>query len=141
MLHNMEFGCKRVDPLKLERSQLLQAFRKSVPAVTWNKVLCIIDDAIEDKVKDDVTELTWCCTGSMLGESSTRPHGDITYLWNKVMEKMGDDRLSMMTMGMLVQWRISLRKEEWYCNKVPTDEWDDLSQCYIYFYQYWIRPQ
>jgi len=46
-----------------------------------------------------------------------------------------------MTVGTLVQWRIAIRDEEWYCNKVPTDNWDDIEQCYVYYYQYWIKPQ
>lgn len=140
-LHNMEYGCKKVDPHKLETSKLLVALKRSVPQVTWDKILRIIDEAIENKVKDDITQLTWCCTGSMLGSNSTSPHGDITYLWEKIMDKMGDGRLTNMTTGTLVQWRISVRDEEWYCNRIQSNTWDDDFQGYVYFYQYWIKPQ
>jgi hypothetical protein len=137
----MEYGCKKVDPHRLENTKALKSLRRIVPDVTWDKIIRIVDGAIEDKVSDDITQLTWCCTGSMLGEDSSRPHGDINYIWNKISEKMGDERLSSITVGTLVQWRISLRDEEWYCNRVPTDTWDDISQCYIAYYQYWIKPE
>lgn len=142
MLHNLEHGGKPTDPYRLETSKALQALKRSLGnSSSWDKIVRIVDEAVENNLRDDITELTWCCTGSMLGESSRQPHGDITYLWEKVQEKLGEERLSVMAVGMLVQWRISLRKEEWYCNRVDTGEWDSISDMPIYYYQYWIKPE
>ena len=138
-LRNLEFGGKEILPLKHENSKLLTTLKRKVKNVSWEKIIRIIDKAIADSVKNNTAKLTWCCTASMLGENSPQPHGDIEYVWSLVKEKMGDERLCIMTIGTLVQWRISLREEEWYCNSVETCGFDEIDKMPIYYYQYWIK--
>ena len=139
-LYNLEFGGKEISPLKHENSKLIIAFKRKIKNISWEKAIRIIDKAIEDSVKNNIAKLTWCCTASLLGENSPQPHGDIEYVWNLVKKKMGDERFCVMTIGTLVQWRISLREEEWYCSSVETCGINEMNGMPIYYYQYWIKP-
>ena len=145
MLSNLEHGGKEVNPVKLEKSKLMKALKRASPGVTWDKILLTVDRALDLAIFNGETSagtnLVWCCTGSLLGHSSPAPHADMTYLHDKISKLAGGGRLSTMTAGVLVQWRIANRAaemhEEWYCSKVDTNTWDEELQGYVYYYQYW----
>jgi len=143
MLIDHTYNDRVIKPEGLEDLELLSALKRKLPKVSFDKVVRIIDQAIEHLVgTDGRLTFSWGCAGSLLGYSSQEPHCDIEYLWDKVIETVGPDRFCKMAVGALLQWRVAKRAEElnedWHAYKREYEEEDEETGKKITRYEYWV---
>ena len=112
-LIDVTFIDKLVDISYEESTEFIKTLQVKLPAVTFNKIIRIIDEAIDSVKPTKTTQLTWTKTGALFGHKSERPLRDVNYVWEKVISAVGDGKNCLRTMGNLMRWRTALRPEIW----------------------------
>lgn len=138
MLFDVTYADTYVDPSKAELAQHIQAVKRHHREVTWNKILRIMDEAINSVKPSKSSKLVWTKTGALFGHSSARPLRDVEYVWEKVIGAVGDDKNCLIAMGALFRWRISLRPETWLVFRQDSEDVDPTTGRKILISTYWI---
>jgi hypothetical protein len=143
-LIDIDKGGRVISAEKMENIELMTGFKRDLNPRTFNKVVRIIDESI-DTIKNNAgtIKLTWGCVGSLFGTySNVLKHGDVEYLWNTIISKMGDDRLCKMTLGCLLMWRVANRaestEEDWIATRTEYEDFDTDTGKRIARYEYFI---
>ena len=137
-LYDVTFKDMFVDPAKAETSAHIQAVQRFYPAVTFTKILRILDEAIDSVKPSASSKLVWTKTGALFGRSSPRPLRDVEYVWDKVIGAVGDDKNCLIAMGALFRWRISLRPGIWLAYRQDSENVDPSTGRKILISTYWI---
>jgi len=136
-------GGRVVVASSLEDSDLVNSLRRGVCGRSFDKIVRVVDESIASVSSKNNSSLVWGCVGSMFGNTSNvLGHGDVEYLWDKVIGIMGDDRLCMMTMGTLLMWRVAVRaestEERWVATRTEFEDFDEDTGRRITRYEYFI---
>lgn len=137
-LYDVTFKDLLIKPETAETSQHINAVKKFYPAVTFDKILRILDEAIDSVKPSATSKLVWTKTGALFGRNSDRPLRDVDYVWEKVIGAVGDDKNCLIAMGSLFRWRISLREETWLAYRQDSDNVDPDTGRAILISTYWI---
>jgi len=107
-------GMKPVSSDSMGDSKYIKVLRRDLHDRSFEKIVRIMDEAIAEVAsKQGSLSVPWACVASLVGNTSnTLGHGDVEYVWQKVIEIMGPDRFCRMTMGSLLMWRIAVRAED-----------------------------
>jgi len=111
MLIDHTHGDRPIDPDFFDNTELIQQLRLKLNPRSYEKLLSIVDKAIEETAKSPKEKLTlpWACAGSLFGHSSAQIHKDVEYLWDKIIEIVGPERYSELpkakALGFLIQRR------------------------------------
>ena len=133
-----------INAASLEKVELIQQLRIKLHPRSMEKVIEVVDEAVASvAAKGGKLILPWACAGSLFGRGSERPHKDIEYVWEKVIEIVGPDKFCRMTVGALLQWRIASRaetkQEDWHAYKTVYDDLDPETGKRITRYEYWLK--
>ena len=137
-LYDVTFKDTYVDPADAERAEHIQAVKRFYPAVTFNKIIRIVDEAIHSVKPSASSKLVWTKTGALFGHNSPRPLRDVEYCWEKVIGAVGDDKNCLIAMGAIFRWRISLRPETWLAYRQDSQNVDPSTGRKILISTYWI---
>lgn len=144
MLRDIHRGMREISSEAIENSDLIKSLKRNLDNRSFDKIVRILDEAIEVIAqKKDSIYVPWGCVGSMFGDSSNLlKHGDVEYLWEKIIKIMGPERFCMMTIGSLLMWRVAFRAEEtdenWLATKTEYEEFDLETNQRISRYEYFI---
>jgi len=127
-----------IKPDVASTSRHIQVVLKSYPAVTFKKILRILDEAIDSVKPSKSSRLVWTKTGALFGRNTERPLRDVDYVWEKVIGAVGNDKNCLITMGSLFRWRISLRPETWLVYRQDSENIDPTTGRAILISTYWI---
>lgn len=132
-----------VDPAKAEQDPWVQALVRNKHPRTFQKMLQIVDGAIDAAVSSGATSgnLVWTKAGVLFGHGSQQSHADINYLWDEIKQVTGDGRECLFALGTLLRWRFALRPDEdWLVYKRESDTvMDEFTGEPINIAEYWIR--
>lgn len=137
-LYDVTFKDMLISSANAESSAHIQAVKRFYPAVTFNKILRILDEAIASVKPSASSKLVWTKTGALFGHNSPRPLRDVEYCWEKVIGAVGDDKNCLIAMGALFRWRISLRPELWLAYRQDSENVDPSTGRKILISTYWI---
>jgi len=137
-LFDVTFKDVKIEPTDAETSKHIAAVKRFYPAVTFNKIIRILDEAIDSVKPSASSKLVWTKTGALFGHNSPRPLRDVEYVWEKVIGAVGDDKNCLIAMGALFRWRISLRPETWLAYRQDSENVDPDTGRKILISTYWI---
>ena len=83
-LYDVTFKDNLIKPETAETSQHINVIRNFYPTVTFDKILRILDEAIDSVKPSATSKLVWTKTGALFGRNSARPLRDVDYVWEKV---------------------------------------------------------
>ena len=127
-----------VNPKKAATSKHIQKVMIVFPTVTFDKILRILDEAIDSVKPSKASQLVWTKTGALFGRKSPRPLRDVEYVWEKVIAAVGNSKHCLIAMGALFRWRISLRPEMWLAYREESASIDESTGRHIHVSKYWI---
>lgn len=128
-----------VDPEEAEQYELIQNLMNKLHAGKFKAIVRIVDEAIDSVKPTKSTALVWTRTGALFGHSSTRPLKDINYLWDTVIDVVGEGKVLLKTVGALMRWRTAMRPEKnWLVYRQETDKLDPDTGKPITASEYWI---
>ena len=128
----------------VENTDLIKGFRRNTHEKSFEKIVRIMDEAVESiATKQGSISIPWACVGSLFGDrANVLGHGDVEYVWDKIIEIMGPDRFCRMTLGSILMWRVAHRAEEtnekWFATQTEYDELDPETGKPITRYEYFI---
>lgn len=142
-LYDVTFKDTFIDPTKAETSEHIQAVKRYYTEdkrseKTFDKIIRILDEAIDSVKPSASSKLVWTKTGALFGHNSPRPLKDVEYVWEKVIGSVGDDKNCLIAMGALFRWRISLRPETWLAYRQDSEDVDPTTGRKILISTYWI---
>ena len=112
--YDVASGYRLVDPDKVEEFEMLEKAKIKLHATTWAKCIRTVDGAIDSLKPSKNNLLVWTKSGAAFGYKSSQPTNDINHLWEATIKVFGETKESLMFVGSLLYWRISLRKEQWF---------------------------
>jgi hypothetical protein len=146
-----EFYKKRtLTPGSRQKHESVTNLKRLLPERSFNKILRIIDQVVDEVVTRNLGKLVYTRTGFLLGHSSAAPHVDIEYIWKKIPETLIRKSTSdvwtpleskhvLKTIGALVMWRIALRDEPWLVSFLDSGKFDVVTGNEIRIAQYWTN--
>lgn len=133
-------GPNKVDPAKAEAFKYIQKIIQQLHARTFQRVIQTIDDELDGLKPSESSKLVWTKTGALIGHGSTGPKKHIDHVWENVSSAFGGNgRSTLIGVGSLVRWRISLRPETWLVYRRESDIFDEISQKLVTISEYWIN--
>lgn len=121
--------------------EVIEALRRHLPKSTFDRLVKTVDEMIDQLRPSEKSKFVWTRMAAILGRGSLGPKKHIDHLWDKVISVVGEDRLSLMAVGGLLRWRISLRQEMWLVYRRDSDEQDKETGKLITVSEYWINPK
>jgi len=142
-LYEVTFGNGRlVDTDDIGDSVYMEALQRKLHPTTYRRLVKTAEDAVENLVQSSFGKLTWTKAGALFGHSSLEPKKHVDHLWEAVISAVGDDKNCLKTVGTLLLWTISKRKEKhWLLYREDTGEVDDVTGKPITVCTYWIDPK
>jgi hypothetical protein len=137
-------GMCEVKAESMEKSKYIETLRKGLHDRSFEKIVRVLDGAIGEVANNQGSvTIPWACVASLVGNTSNAlGHGDVEYVWNKIIDIMGPDRFSRMTMGSLLMWRMAARAEEkdenWIAHQTEYEDRDSQTGERITRYEYFI---
>jgi len=122
----------------LKNNEYTNALKRKIHVKSFNRILKTIDDGLDELLKNN-NKLIWASNRSLLGHSSTLPKKHIDHLWYNVIDSVGECKNCLKTVGSLLRYRISVRKETWLLYKRKSDEIDKETNKPISVSEYWIN--
>ena len=113
-----------VKPKDAESFEVLLKLKKKLPQVTFDKLVRTVDQAIDSVKPSETSRLVWTRSSALFGHGSSQPHKSIEHLWGSVETIFGQDKYSLIAVGGLLRWRISIRKENWLVYRRDSDTLD-----------------
>jgi hypothetical protein len=126
----------------VEESDYVQAVKRKVNPITFNRMIKTLDAAVDWAVQNPslINRLVWCSAGSLLGYHTLQPKKHIDHLWEKIIAAVGDSTPCLKAMGTMLKWRIAVRaaNETWLMYSQETDRIDQITGKKIYTNTYWV---
>lgn len=141
-LTDVTHGERLVDPARAEQDPWVSAIARRKHARTFNKMIRIMDNAIQSVVDSghNSGNLIWTKAGVLFGHGSGQVHGDVNYLWDEIIQVTGNGRECLFALGTMLKWRFSLRSEDWLVYKrLDDNHFDEVTGDPIRVAEYWIR--
>lgn len=129
----------KVSTKDAENFEVLVKLKKKLPEATFNKLVRTVDQAIDSVKPSESSKLVWTRSSALFGHGSSQPHKSIEHLWEKVESIFGQDKYSLIAVGGLLRWRISIRKENWLVYRRDSDTLDPITGKLITISEYWIN--
>lgn len=143
-LYDVSFNSPRlVTPSEIGDSVYIEALLRKLHPQTYRRVLKTAEEAVENLVKSSFGKgkLVWTKTGALFGHSSLEPKKHVDHLWEAVIAAVGDDKNCLKTVGTILLWTVSKRREQhWLMYREDTGEVDDDTGKPIKICTYWIDP-
>ncbi len=143
MLYDLEFQ-RWISSSKAKKNEYVQAILKKAPKHTVIRAINYIDNALLSIKPSFRSSLVWTRMSSLVGNKTPfLSVYDHDHFWNMLINPICATKDGNKFAGAFFLWRVACIAEEtntdWVTNKKETDTWDDYSQQYIYFRQYWIN--
>lgn len=107
------------NPADIEAWDVLCKAKRDLPRNTWDKTLRTMDNAVASLQPSVRSRLIWTKCGALMGRQSDQPLEAVDHLWRKAEKVFGPSKFSLMFVGSLLFWRISLRSDQWFTVSQP----------------------
>lgn len=129
----------RVNPKDAANYDVIQAVKRKVRVITWEKIIRTVDGGIDWSIDSGEGRLVWSKSASLFGNTSPLPKRDVDHLWEWVIDSVGSDKECLQAVGGLLRWRTSLRDETWLVFRKDSGEIDPVTGKNITISEYWIN--
>lgn len=140
-LYDVTYGNPRLINPTRTTGGFVDALKRKLPSVTFNKLIKTVDEALEDAVTNKKS-LVWVSAGSLFGYKSKRPMCDVDHLWTKIISIVGVGAECRKAVGGMLRWRVAERGETYWLLYVQDREtYDPITGELITISEYWINEE